>query len=86
MTHGAGTKDKDTTLRIDKLIAADKRLSHFGRNVEVATLNGKTTIRGRTTTQTTNVRLIAATNKDLPAMVAAGSFREGIVVLASCMV
>lgn len=51
LTHGAGAADKDTTLRIDKLIRADKSLSAYGRNVEVATLNGKTTIRGRTTTQ-----------------------------------
>ena len=58
LTHGAGTKDKDTTLRIDKLIAADKRLSHFGRNVEVATLNGKTTIRGRATTQSNKERIL----------------------------
>jgi DNA-binding NtrC family response regulator len=33
---------------------------------------------GSTATQTTNVRLLAATNKDLPAMVADGSFRDDL--------
>jgi len=59
LVHGAGAKDKETTLRIDELIGADKRLSHYGRNVEVATLNGKTTIRGRATTQENKNRILS---------------------------
>lgn len=59
LVHGASAKDKDTTLRIDKLISADKHLSHFGQNVEVATLNGKTTIRGRSTTQENKNRILS---------------------------
>ncbi|MFM8981386.1 MAG: PRC-barrel domain-containing protein [Spartobacteria bacterium] len=59
LVQGASAKDKETTLRIDKLISADKRLSHYGRNVEVATLNGKTTIRGRATTQENKNRVLS---------------------------
>lgn len=59
LVHGASAKDKETTLRIDELISADKRLSHYGRNVEVATLNGKTTIRGRATTQENKNRILS---------------------------
>ena len=59
LVHGAGAKDKETTLRIDELIGADKHLSYYGRNVEVATLNGKTTIRGRATTQENKNRILS---------------------------
>ena len=59
LVHGAGAKDKETTLRIDQLISADKRLSHYGKIVEVATLNGKTTIRGRATTQENKSRILS---------------------------
>ena len=48
----------ETTRRIDELIISDKRLSIYGRNVEVATLKGKTTIRGRATSQTNKDRII----------------------------
>lgn len=51
LRHGSGASDKEMTLRIIQMIDADKRLSVYGRNVEVATLNGKTTLRGRTTSQ-----------------------------------
>lgn len=47
LTQGASTGDKDTTGRIAASISSDKRLSHFARNVEVATVDGKTTVRGR---------------------------------------
>ncbi len=59
LVHGASAKDKETTLRIDKFISADKRLSHYGKIVEVATLNGKTTIRGRATTQENKNRILS---------------------------
>jgi len=59
LVHGASAKDKESTLRIDEFISADKRLSHYGKNVEVATLNGKTTIRGRATTQENKNRILS---------------------------
>jgi osmotically-inducible protein OsmY len=50
------------TLRIIQMIDADKRLSVYGRNVEVATLNGKTTLRGRATSQSNKERILGYAN------------------------
>lgn len=59
LVHGTALKDKAITLRIDELIGADKCLSHYGKNVEVATLNGKTTIRGRATNQKNKSQILS---------------------------
>ena len=59
LPHGESDKDKAVTRDIIKRIAAERGLSNYGRNIEVGTLNGKTTIRGRAVSDANRSRLIA---------------------------
>ena len=59
LVHGASESDKATTRSIIKRITADRGLSNYGRNIEVATLNGRTTARGRVVSDANRSRLIA---------------------------
>ena len=59
LPHGESDKDKAVTRDIIKRIAAERGLSNYGHNIEVATLNGKTTIRGRAVSDANRSRLIA---------------------------
>jgi sporulation protein YlmC with PRC-barrel domain len=49
LVHGESDADKAATKKITKRIASNPKLSVYGKNVEIATLNGKTTLRGRAT-------------------------------------
>lgn len=59
LVQGAQAQDKETTLAIQKRIGADRKLSNYGKNLEIATLNGKTTLRGRTTTHANKDRILS---------------------------
>jgi hypothetical protein len=59
LPHGESKSDKAVTRDIIKRIAAERGLSNYGHNIEVATLNGKTTIRGRAVSDANRSRLIA---------------------------
>jgi len=59
LVHGESDRDKSLTRDITKQIAAERGLSNYGRNIEVATLNGKTTIRGRAVSDANRDRMVA---------------------------
>ena len=59
LPHGDSENDKAVTRDIIKRISAERGLSNYGRNIEVGTLNGKTTIRGRAVSEANRSRLIA---------------------------
>lgn len=59
LAHGESEKDKAVTRDIIKRISAEHEFSNYGRNIEVATLNGKTTIRGRAVSEANRDKLIA---------------------------
>ncbi len=59
LVHGASEADKAVTRNIIKQIADLRGLSKYGQNIEVATLNGKTTIRGRAVSDDNRDRLVA---------------------------
>ena len=59
LPHGESEGDKSVTREIIKRISAERGLSIYGRNIEVATLNGKATIRGRAVSDANRSRLIA---------------------------
>ena len=59
LAHGEDAKDKAITLKIWKRISADRNLSVYGKNIEVATANGKVTIRGRATSAANRDRLLS---------------------------
>ncbi len=59
LAHGESNSDKAITRDVIKKIAAERGLSIYGRNIEVATLNGKTTIRGRAVSKANRDRLVA---------------------------
>ncbi len=59
LVHGHSERDKAVTRDIIKRISAERGLSNYGRNIEVATLDGKTTIRGRAVNDANRNRLIA---------------------------
>lgn len=58
LVQGSSAHDRESTAKITKKITSDKELSIYGRNIEVATLAGKTTLRGRAVSQTAKDRLI----------------------------
>ena len=58
LVQGPSASDKETTLKIAQKITSDKGLSMYGSNIEVATLDGKTTLRGRAVSQAAKDRLI----------------------------
>lgn len=57
--QGESPRDKEITLKIRERIMADKDLSIYGSNIEVATLNGKTMLRGRTSSTANCDRVVA---------------------------
>jgi len=59
LPHGDSEKDKAVTRDFIKRISAERGLSNYGRNIEVGTINGKTTIRGRAVSDANRSRLIA---------------------------
>lgn len=59
LVHGAGKADKAITREIMKQIADESGLSNYGENIEVATLHGRTTVRGRATSNANRDRLVA---------------------------
>jgi len=59
LVQGEDPKDKEITLKIRKKIIADKNLASYGANIEVKTLNGKTTIRGRAVSTANRDRLVS---------------------------
>jgi sporulation protein YlmC with PRC-barrel domain len=59
LVHGESPADKAISLAIDNRILADRQLTIYGKNIEVATLNGKTTLRGRVTTEANRDRIIS---------------------------
>ena len=59
LSHGEAPKDKAITLKITNLIVEDSTLSVFGRNTEVATNNGKVTLRGREVSAPNRARLLS---------------------------
>ncbi len=63
LVQGASERDKAVTLDIRNAIAGDSRLSHYGQNVEVGTVKGKVTLRGRLETQQDKNEIIAVAVK-----------------------
>lgn len=59
LAHGSSEDDRKVTSEIARQIASEPGLSNYGRNIEIATLNGKTTIRGRAVTEANRDRLVA---------------------------
>jgi len=59
LPHGEDARDKAITLKISKRISADRKLSVYEKNIEVATVNGRVTLRGRAVSAANRDRLIA---------------------------
>jgi hypothetical protein len=59
LVHGESDKDKSVTRDITRRIAAERGLSSYGRNIEVVTLYGKSTLRGRAVSDANRNRLVA---------------------------
>ena len=58
LVQGPSARDRESTTKITKKITSDKELSIYGRNIEAATLDGKTTLRGRVVSQSAKDRLV----------------------------
>lgn len=58
LVHGETTQDKAITLAIAKRISTDTKLTVYGKNIEISTLNGVTTLRGRAATELNRERII----------------------------
>lgn len=63
LVHGESKQDKATTLKIVNRVAADKELSNYGRNIEIKTLDGKVTLRGRVVNAGNRDRLVGYATK-----------------------
>lgn len=63
LTQGESPADKTISLAITKRILADRKLGIYGKNIEVATLDGKTTLRGRVATEANRNRIIGYANE-----------------------
>ncbi len=59
LVHGEDARDKDITLKITKQISADSNLSSYGKNMDIGTINGKTTLRGRVVNAANKDRLLS---------------------------
>ncbi|CAN5572826.1 hypothetical protein BH09VER1_BH09VER1_31350 [soil metagenome] len=59
LVQGNSDRDKDITLRITNDIVGDSELSHYAKNIEVGTVKGKTTLRGRVQTSRGRKKVIA---------------------------
>lgn len=51
LVQGNSASDKSITNQINRAIRGDSGICHYGKTAEVATVNGKTTVRGRAETQ-----------------------------------
>jgi len=58
LVHGESSQDKAITLAIAKRISADSQLTVYGKNIEIATLNGVTTLRGRVANEANRERIV----------------------------
>jgi sporulation protein YlmC with PRC-barrel domain len=58
LVTGDNDRDRAITLRIRKQILKDPTLSHYAKNIEVATVQGKTTLRGRVQTAAGRDRIV----------------------------
>jgi len=45
--HGESARDKEITRNITTQLFEDTKLSSYGKNIDIATIDGKTTLRGR---------------------------------------
>ncbi|MFZ4776858.1 MAG: PRC-barrel domain-containing protein [Terrimicrobiaceae bacterium] len=59
LVHGESARSKEITLRITKQIAADPDLSSYGKNIDIGTINGKTTLRGRVVNAAARDRIVS---------------------------
>jgi len=58
LVQGESASDKATSAAIIQRILADRKLTIYGKNIEVATLNGKTTLRGRVANEANRKRIV----------------------------
>jgi len=63
LAQGESSEDKAISLAVTKRILADRKLTIYGKNIEVATLDGKTTLRGRVATEANRDRIIGYANE-----------------------
>lgn len=63
LVQGASQRDKAITLDIRNAIAANSSLSHYGQNVEIGTVKGKVTLRGRLETAADKNEIVAIATK-----------------------
>lgn len=57
--QGESPVDKAITMKIVKRVVADNKLSNYGKTIEIKTLHGKTTLRGRASNTANRDRLVA---------------------------
>ncbi|MEI8310768.1 MAG: BON domain-containing protein [Verrucomicrobiota bacterium] len=61
--QGESKEDKAITLKIVNRVMADKQLSNYGKNIEIKTLDGKVTLRGRTVNAANRDSIVAYATK-----------------------
>jgi len=76
LTQGNSERDKAITLKIREAILSDSTLSHYAQQIEVATVKGKTLVRGRVEREEGRRRVIAYAT----AAAGRGNVQEQIVV------
>ena len=61
--HGESKEDKAITLKIVNRVMADKQLSNYGKTIEIKTLDGKVTLRGRAANAANRDRIVGYATK-----------------------